>query len=318
MTIPLIFSLTAHEDHFHTLRSIVLFSLFYALIVYINNQLLIPLYFMTEKYGLYFMSLITLIMLWAIIQAKFDFLFYGCNCVIPLSPNRVTTAGFQVSFFVLAFAAFKLIRDYQEKEKAYEEKERLRAENELTFLRDQINPHFLFNTLNTLYSFALEKSDEVPRFILKLSELMRYMLYECNVKYVSLSKEINYLENYVELQKIRLENRANVKFSVTGDPEGNQIAPSLLITFVENCFTHSLDDQLATAEIKIAVLVEDNILRFKTWNNRPEQGGIENESSGIGLQNVQKRLDLLYPGRYTLQIDSDSGEYAVNLEIDLS
>ena len=106
---------------------------------------------------------------------------------------------------MLAFSAFKLIRDYQEKEKAYEERELARIENELSFLRDQINPHFLFNTLNTLYAFALERSEKVPEFILKLSELIRYMLYECNVKYVALSKEISYLENYIALQQIRLK-----------------------------------------------------------------------------------------------------------------
>ena len=111
MSIPIIFSLTAHEEHFHSIRSLLIFALFYAIIVYINNRLLIPKFFLKKYYLGYFIILAGLIVTWALFQANYDFLFYGCNCLIPVSTDRVVAAGFQVSFFILAFSAFKLIRD---------------------------------------------------------------------------------------------------------------------------------------------------------------------------------------------------------------
>ncbi len=318
MSIPLIFSLTAHEEHFHSFRSLFIFALFYALIVYLNNKILIPKFFLKRHYLVYFTILVSLIVVWALFQAQFDFLFYGCNCLIPVSSDRVVTAGFQVSFFVLAFSAFKLIRDYQEKEKAYEDRELTRVENELSFLRDQINPHFLFNTLNTLYAFAIEKSDRVPDFILKLSELMRYMLYDCNTKYVSLSKEIKYLENYITLQQIRMEDRAKVDFKVNGETAFHQIAPSILITFLENCFTHGFDSQSDNIQILIEIEIENDVLKFRSRNNRTSSSEEDDQSSGIGLQNVRKRLNILYANNYNLTIDTTTEYYYVNLEINLT
>lgn len=317
MSIPLFFSLTAHEEHFHSFRSLFIFALFYALIVYLNNKILIPKFFLKKQYVAYFAILASLIVVWALFQAHYDFLFYGCNCLISVSSDRVVTAGFQVSFFVLAFSAFKLIRDYQEKEKAFEERELTRVENELSFLRDQINPHFLFNTLNTLYSYALEKSDKVPEFILKLSELMRYMLYESNDNYVLLSKELKYLENYVNLQQIRMEGRAKVDFKVIGQSENHKIAPSILITFLENCFTHGFDGQVNDIVIFIEIEIENGVLKFRSKNNLSLSDG-EDHSSGIGLQNVTKRLDILYANNYELNIDSTNEYYNVNLEINLN
>jgi len=218
---------------------------------------------------------------------------------------------------VIAFAAFKLIRDYLKKEEEYKDLDKSRLENELNFLKGQINPHFLFNTLNNLYAFALEKSNKVPDFILKLSEMLRYMLYECNEKYVALEKEVKYLQNYIELQKIRVEERGEIIFNVSGQTGELRIAPSLLINLVENCFKHSVDGSIDDILVKLDLKIEDNVLSFYTENNVAETTVPKDVNEGIGLSNVRKRLEILYPGKYTLELIPNGPTFLTKLELQL-
>ena len=304
------------EEHYHSnFRAQALFALFYTVIIYTNNLLLLPRSFQRRQYIIYFILIASFISIWAYLQAKYDYLFYGCNCLLPLTGDRFAIAGFQISAFIIAFAAAKLVRDYLEKEDEYQKLDKIRLENELNFLRGQINPHFLFNTLNSLYAFALEKSDKVPEFILRLSEMMRYMLYECNEPYVTLDKEINYLKSYIELQKIRMEDRGTVKFSVSGDTADKSIAPFLLINFVENSFKHSQDNQIKDIIIDISLKVEQDEMHFRTINNTISKPG--ETSAGIGLKNVRKRLELLYYHRYELQINSTDTIFETKLTLRL-
>jgi len=307
------------EAHYEAnFRAQASFAVFYAIIIYFNNLYLLPKFFVKGKYIIYFLILIVLISIWAILQAKYDYLFYGCNCLLPFTGNRFLVAGFQISCFVLGFAGAKIVRDYMQKEDKYREMDKIRLENELRFLRNQINPHFLFNTLNNLYAYALDNSPRVPGYILKLSEIIRYMLYESNEKFVSLEKELKYLESYIELQKVRIENRGAVHFEVKGVPDEQKIAPSLLISFVENSFKHSSSDSLKDIFVKIEVNIDDSKLFFKTENSisggkEPSKG----DDEGIGLKNVKKRLELLYPENHELKIERSDNTYTTYLTINL-
>lgn len=186
------------------------------------------------------------------------------------------------------------------------------AHAQLRHLKSQINPHFLFNTLNNIYGLALEKSDETPDMIMRLSELMRYTIYQGDKECVPISAEISYLENYLALQQVRLQNRGDVRFTHDVNAE-YELAPLLLIMLVENAFKHGLETMREAAYIAIDLRVSDNRLHFKVENNRQEQPGI----SGVGLTNLRKRLELIYPDRHNLKVAQTSTMYTVDLEIQL-
>jgi len=190
---------------------------------------------------------------------------------------------------------------------------------EIKFLRSQVNPHFLFNTLNNLFSMAQGKgNDDLADGISKLSGMMRYMIYDSNAESVPLNKEIEYLEDCITLNKLRYaDDEAKVTFDYPPHPAGVTIAPMLFIPFVENAFKHGVAIG-KTSTIAIAIVIADQKLIFTCAN--PKYSAIkkmEDEKSGIGLENVKRRLDLLYPGKHQLQISEDDGKYFVRLEINL-
>ncbi|MVM40797.1 histidine kinase [Spirosoma sp. HMF3257] len=214
--------------------------------------------------------------------------------------------------------AFKIMEDWlvHHQERTALVSERNTAE--LAFLKSQVNPHFLFNTLNNIYSLAYTKSDDAPGAILKLSELMRYMLYDSNGQAggtgrVPLSKEVTYLQNYVELEKLRVAN-ANVLFSVEGNTDLFRIEPLLLVSFVENAFKHG-DLTDPSQPLVLDLSVRNGRLRFDTLNKKTNRQ--TDAAGGIGLANVQRRLALLYPNRHTLHITNDRDSYACSLELSL-
>jgi len=191
---------------------------------------------------------------------------------------------------------------------------------ELKLLKAQLNPHFLFNTLNNLYGMSVMKSDRLPDLMLKLSDLLRYSLYDTKETYVSLEKEIQYLENYISLEKIRLEDQTEITFTKKGAISEKKIAPMLLIVFVENAFKHLT----SAAGLKSKVLVEiqgvNNKLEFSCINSMDEKGKevrMESGKSGIGLKNAKKRLSLLYPEKHQLTIGKTENEHRVSLNIKL-
>jgi LytS/YehU family sensor histidine kinase len=190
------------------------------------------------------------------------------------------------------------------------ENQRLTAE--LSFLKSQINPHFLFNSLNSIYSLAYQKSDTTPEAILKLSEIMRYMLYECNDNKVELTKELQYLQNYIDLQKIRFGNKAFINFEVRGEVTNQHIVPLLLISFIENAFKHGIAND-AASPIKLKINLEDGHLYFFIQNKKHTHN--RDSSGGIGLANVRRRLDLLYAGKYNLEIRDEADTYTVQLSL---
>lgn len=181
-------------------------------------------------------------------------------------------------------------------------------------MKAQINPHFLFNTLNNLYYLATINSPNTTEVIEKLSQMMRYMLYDSNHEDVPISKELDYMQNYISLEKLRLDNQVPVKFDILGNPEGTTIVPLIFITFLENAFKHGVSNQYKGSYVDVFVKIEENLIIYKVKNSiLPNANKLE--KSGIGLQNVNRRLDLSYPGKYILEKNHTAEYYEVILKL---
>ena len=227
--------------------------------------------------------------------------------------NEATTSA--VFIALLLSATIRITQEWYKNEKQRQEMEKEKLASELSFLKSQVNPHFLFNTLNGIYSLANRKSDKTPGAIVKLSDMMRHMLYESGKDVVSLDKEIEYLNNYIELQKLRLSEDANVSFKVEGDTAGKKIMPMLLIPFFENAFKHGVDAD--GADINAELTVSDNELKLKVIN-RISKSQKKDEGSGIGLVNIKKQLEHLYPNSHSLTIDEKEGYFSVELSLKIA
>jgi len=196
------------------------------------------------------------------------------------------------------------------------EKEKLEAE--LKFLKSQIHPHFLFNTLNNLYALTLKKSDKAPEMVIQLSNLLEYTLYSGKEAEVGLNEEIKQLRGYIDLEKLRFGKRLKINTEIDGDVDGLMIAPLLLLPFVENSFKHGASNDLKSPFIDLNVNVKDNRLIFSINNsNRSETGKPEGYKEGIGLKNVKRRLELLYPGKHSLTINQKEDVFEVMLTLEL-
>ena len=220
---------------------------------------------------------------------------------------------------IIILSGFKFAWDAVIKQKELDEIKLKAQEGELQLLKSQINPHFLFNNLNNLYAHAIENSSKTPEIILALSDFLRYTLYECKARYVSINKEIEQLENFIHLNEMHLEGRGKVSFSSDIKGAGFQIAPLLLMVFIENAFKHSTSSQSDSIEINIFLAVNnEGLLSFECRNSFQEQSNTENLSKGIGLKNVKKRLNLLYPKQHSLKTTCEKELFKVYLEIQLN
>jgi LytS/YehU family sensor histidine kinase len=196
----------------------------------------------------------------------------------------------------------------------WRETEREKMNAELSYLKAQINPHFLFNTLNSIYSLAIMKSDETPTAVVKLSGMMRYVLSETATDFVSLEKEIIYIKNYIDLQKIRFGESISLEFVVNGQTNGHQIAPLILISFIENAFKHGINaEEDSVIKIKIDITAEE--LFLNVFNKKVAVHISEENKSGLGVENTRNRLELLYPKRHKLSIYDTEEQYLVELSI---
>ncbi|TAD96534.1 MAG: sensor histidine kinase [Bacteroidetes bacterium] len=242
---------------------------------------------------------------------------FGINHMITVMLGEV---------YVMAFTgAIKITSDWMREqrknlslEKRALELEKRTLETELSFLKSQIQPHFFFNTLNNLYALTLQKSDQAPAIVLKLSDLMSYVLYEANAPRMALRKEINYLQNYIDLERLRYGDRLKLNFELSGSPDGYQIAPLVLLPFVENAFKHSERGFSRSLEINISLAIQQKRLYLEVENNKPLQKTVSDpKSGGIGLKNIRRQLDLLYHDQYQLDIDEQNEKYRVVISIPL-
>ncbi|MEN2401746.1 sensor histidine kinase [Flavobacterium sp. MC2016-06] len=186
-----------------------------------------------------------------------------------------------------------------------------KMKSELSFLKAQINPHFLFNTLNSIYALALKKDDQTADAVVQLSELMRYIISNANEDVIALDKEINYISNYIQLQKTRLGNTIMLDYTFEGDTSGKMITPLILISFIENAFKHGVNPN-ESSKIFIRINIDEDYLTLFVSNNKVKSIQVE---SGIGLQNTIERLSLLYPNNHVLTIDDSQEMYKVTLKI---
>ena len=216
---------------------------------------------------------------------------------------------------ITILSGFKFGWDALQKQEQIEALKSTVKESELQFLKSQINPHFLFNNLNNLYSYALDSSPKTPEIILELSGLLRYMLYECKEEFVPLHKEIEQLHNFIKLSKLQIEDRGAVRFVVHDIDTGFKIAPLILIVFIENAFKHSQAGQSENITIDMQLYMKHETLYFNCSNNHQSAAHLDALDSGIGLTNVKKRLQLLYPNRHLLKIDEDRNKYQVDLSL---
>jgi two-component system, LytTR family, sensor kinase len=293
---------------------------FYALIVYFNLFYLVPNY-LTKKRFLTYCGL--LIMATLVITPLKVLVFYFKFSSHPQDQADLVADQnwhFLLTFFVASTSTiFKIITDWARHLREKQELETRTMQSELRFLKSQINPHFLFNTLNNLYALTLKKSDDAPQIVIKLSEMMRYMLYECNEKQVLLSKEIHYIRNYLDLERLRQGKNVAINFEVIGRVSDQKIAPLMFIPFLENSFKHGLNNQISKGFVNIQLMVDDKNVHFFIENSKAEALPLQDHrrSGGIGLVNVHRRLNLLYPGNYELEIDDNPNTYAVNLNLKL-
>jgi len=291
-------------------------------IFYINYLLILPTFLDRKKYLWCGLAILFVVLVFAFIKCGLAYYFYEI-IISRTSKNRKWVIGFWEyffyavlvsSFFIFLSTILKFIIDWFRNEKIRSNLENEKLISELAFLKSQINPHFLFNSLNNIYSLAYQKSDKTPEAVLKLSEIMRYMLYESNENTVKLDDEIRYLENYIELQKLRFKDKTYIKFEKVGDTYNKKITPLVLISFVENAFKHGLaTDQENPITITLKVTLDK--LFFQVINKKSNQN--KDDTGGIGLQNVKRRLDLLYKGEYRLHIEDNDARYNCELYLDL-
>jgi two-component system, LytTR family, sensor kinase len=220
-------------------------------------------------------------------------------------------------FFALWGGLFQLFSDWFKKNKLKIELERKNYESNFALLRSQINPHFLFNTLHNIDTLIYGNQDKASKSLVKLSDIMRYMLKDAKLDFVELSKEIEHLESYLSLEKLRLKNETFLDYTIKGDSKGIKIAPMIIIPFVENAFKHCVDSSIENGII-IKITVENKKLIFVCENQFDKTETDKDKVHGIGLETVKKRLDLIYKNQHKLSINSEDSVYKVNLELELN
>jgi two-component system LytT family sensor kinase len=292
-------------------------------IVYINFYLLMPFLYSKRKYVAYIGCFILLLFLGGLAKRYFAYSVWlplarldHPNSWQPVNfwiPARVVKNMSKIFPVIAATIILKLMSD------AYQQERKLRAiakekfDAEIGLLKAQINPHFFFNTLNSLYFLTLEASPKSPELVLHLSRLMRYMLYETGASLVLLTDEIAHLENYIGIEQMRFDDRLDLSFQASGDITGQRIAPLLLLPFVENAFKHGIEKN--GGWVTIDLKVSEKRLYLKVENGFTESYG--HRHKGMGLNNVKRRLDLIYPSHHQLNIKQDNNIYQVDLKIDL-
>lgn len=297
---------------------------------YFTLYFLIDKHLIQKRYGTFLLLLLVSMLVFGIIlRSAAYYIIYPKYYPDALNISLLFWPKVLISIFVMysivaIVASFHLIRHYykhQEKAQRLQhiaqqlEREKLAAE--LKLLKSQINPHFLFNTLNNLYVLTLNHSDKAPLMVHRLSELMSYMLYDSNQAEVPLQKEIQYIQSYIDLEKIRYGHRLEINFNVYGEPQSISIAPLLLLPFVENSFKHGARNQLVHGWIHIDLEILDDSIIFKVENSKPDFQESTSSKNGIGLTNVKLRLEHLYKNKHTLQLFNEPDRHMAILRLNL-
>ncbi len=292
---------------------------FQALCVYLTIYLLVPRFFTRKKYLLFTVTLLSVILAtaWADVWLQGHYMKWFFN---PDHHPRylISFIGHSIDSLIisLVFTLIVLIQYYYRREQKNKLLEKEKLETELNFLKAQVNPHFLFNALNSIYVLMEDDKQLAKSTLLKFSALLRYQLYDCSVELTTVEDEINFIRDYVDIEKIRNTNNLDVKLVLPAAVPYKLIAPLLLITFVENAFKHVSHFTGQTNSIRIEIVVSGNFLSLQVKNSYQEDISPVPES-GIGLKNVKRRLELLYPSQHNLRVTQANNFFNVNLILTL-
>ncbi len=313
------------NDYFNQIKFFAITLPFDMSTVYISFYILIPNFLTRKKILTFIFFFITTGLFFIILQRIFAFFVIFPNKLDGHTFTQELPSFILITFLIYGLAlTIKLFKLWYKKNQELHEMtetslqiELKLKEAELSLLKAQLHPHFLFNTLNNLYGLTLEKSDYAPSVVLRISDMLHYMLYESNNTFVPLEKELKYIRDYLHLEKLRFGEELKLDFSEEGIYSDFEIAPLLLIPFIENAFKHGVSGQTGEAEIKIQLKANNDIVFLSVENSvEPEPGDREKDiSGGVGLDNVKKRLELLYKNRNSLKIRQDSDKFSIELEI---
>ncbi|MUP14268.1 hypothetical protein DWB61_04120 [Ancylomarina euxinus] len=313
---------------FQTISLAIAFNLCFAAAVYTNLRFLLPVFFKKKSFFLFFVFLFITVGLSALL---IQFLL-----IYPLNSFVLEDDGFKsfvlaewFGFFFFSFiyvgvtSIISVTREWfilQKISSQLKDIEKEKLEAELKVLKTQIKPHFLFNSLNNIYSLALDKSDDTATVVLQLSDLMRYILYDCNEKFVDINKELDFSRNYISLHKIRLDENTPINFIVNGHFDGHKIAPLLFEPLIENAFKHGVYGKNSDSFINITFNFDENNQMELVIENSydPNWSNSKKGSGGIGIQNVISRLELIYPQKHKIEIDKGEKVFKITLSIELS
>jgi sensor histidine kinase YesM len=288
------------------------------LMVYITNNLFIPFFLYKKKYGIF----ILLFLMMILISSAIKMYIVG---QLTHDPSIFSTGGdlkgriydnvIPHFFLVIAGASFKLMFDQLNLQKKMAELAKDKAEAELNFLKSQINPHFLFNSLNSVYFLIDKNNPEARQALHKFSDMLRYQLYEANGEKIPIEKEIGYLQDYVHLQQLRKDENYKVQFNCSRDVKNFSIEPLLLIPFVENAFKHISHKIQGDNFVKLDMTRSNGYFEFSVENSCEKGVYTTEQHGGIGMNNVKRRLELLYPGTHQLNIIDDNNWFKINLKL---
>ncbi len=280
---------------------------------FINTEILIPKVLRRRGIGTYLLSVLVLVLVFVFLENLLKN--WRLADYADRMPLYVSKSFFYVLFITAISTGYGLVTHLVGQEKARQDQQREHLQSELSFLRSQISPHFIFNILNSIIYLIRSKSERAEPVTHHLSELMRYMLYESADAQIPLEKELDYLKSYVELQKIRFEEDVAIQLQIDGQPGGQVIEPMLMIPFVENAFKHGVG-LVADPFIDIQLRFDAQELHFTVRNRiAPGDPADKDSSSGVGLRNVRRRLELLHPGDHQLDIRQADGWFVVQLHL---
>lgn len=288
---------------------------------YLMAYFIVPKFLLKEK----FLQFSFVALLWIIAGVAINF-YYRIYVLIPaqeaLHFKNIVKGGWQLTSYMLLLVHgtnvtfFKLFKYWFKKQQEWMQAEKEKITAELQLLKAQVHPHFLFNTLNNIYSFSLENSSKTPELILKLSALLSYMLYDCSKDEVRLEKEVEIMKNYIDLEKERYGNNIDISWMVAGEVNGKHIAPLLLLPFLENAFKHGTSEQVEKPWLSVDISANEDIVKCKIINSKNVNGSGKN--GGIGIQNAMKRLEIIYPQKHELKINDEGNFFVVSLMVDLN
>lgn len=328
LLLPFVFYPRPKEDPFLLERYFTAFfivnNLFIIAFYYFNTHLLIPRLLEHKKLVNYSLIILALMIFYGFLPRIYHTLFGSLAPQLFQPPRQgpprsrpIVNAG-NIAVFLMVFifsTGIKVINQWLRSEQRNKEIANEKLKAELSFLKAQINPHFLFNTLNNIYALASTQSEHTAAAVMKLSSIMRYVLTEARNDLVPLEKDVLFISHYVELQKMRLTDKTSIDFQVEGNMLGRQIAPLLLLPFVENAFKYGISTR-ERSPIRILLKIHEDSLYFSTCNQKHINTSLKGiENTGIGISNTKRRLELFYEDRYTLSIDDKEGEFSVHLKI---